>query len=634
MPALGSGRSPTREAPVIDGADERLEWTEGVADHARTVVVPLANPDTAIDLLRIARGLLPDAGGRLLAIVVVTDDADAEKSRDVSEGMQALIDTMADRLTGATVTFRTRTATSVARGILDSIRDSGADSVVLGIRAPSEDDEQTRLGAVVESVVDAAACDVVIHRPGAEGGLDDVERLLVAVDGRTPSRNAVRVATLLRRGLQVDLDLVHAHVSEVPASRGEAVVARSMADLVTEREVGTQVVEADDPVAAIAGEVREGDLLVLGFGHEERASSLEIGSVGRALLDEVDGPVLTVARVQVSRSTVHERLRRVAAWLHPRLTDVEQDSMRSHGESAAEPTLDYVAMTAVSGIIASFGLLLDSAAVIIGAMLVAPLMNPLQAFGIGVVAGRATVAMRALWTIALGSVLVFVVAAVSGLLVGVAAPTAEMASRGSPSLLDAAVALAAGVAGAYATARKDIPAALAGVAIAAALVPPICAAGLALAAGRYGLAGGASLLFLVNIVCIAVVSAVVFQWLGLRPRDRTRTERGQKALAVGTVATLVVLLAALVVVGARKVRVDERPLEAVVAEASADAALAEVAVVSGGPPVRVRVIVDLAEGADAELPQRLARELRRALEQQVGEPVDTRLVVREVVAID
>lgn len=606
-----------------------------MADHARTVVVPLANPDTAIDLLRIARGLLPDAGGRLLAIVVVTDDADAEKSRDVSEGMQELVDTMADRLTGATVTFRTRTATSVARGILDSIRDSGADSVVLGIRAPSEDkDEQTRLGAVVESVVDAAACDVVIHRPGVEGGLDDVERLLVAVDGRTPSRNAVRVATLLRRGLQVDLDLVHAHASEVPASRGEAVVARSMADLVTEREVGTQVIEADDPVAAIAAEVREGDLLVLGFGHEERASSLEIGSVGRALLDEVDGPVLTVARVQVSRSTVHERLRRVAAWLHPRLTDVEQDSMRSHGESAAEPTLDYVAMTAVSGIIASFGLLLDSAAVIIGAMLVAPLMNPLQAFGIGVVAGRATVAMRALWTIALGSVLVFAVAAVSGLLVGVAAPTAEMASRGSPSLLDAAVALAAGVAGAYATARKDIPAALAGVAIAAALVPPICAAGLALAAGRYGLAGGASLLFLVNIVCIAVVSAVVFQWLGLRPRDRTRTERGQKALAVGTVATLVVLLAALVVVGAGKVRVDERPLEVVVAEASADAALAEVAVVSGGPPVRVRVIVDLAEGADAELPQRLARELRRALEQQVGEPVDTRLVVREVVAID
>lgn len=610
-----------------------LSWTHRrVADHARTVVVPLANPDTATDLLRVARALLPDEGGRLIGLVVVLDDADAEKSRELSGGMRELVEVMDDRLSGAAVEFRTRTATSVARGILDTIRDAGADAVVLGIRSRDEEGE-TRLGPVVESVIEAATCDVVVYRPNAARGLDEVDRLLVAVDGGEPSRDAVRVATFLRRGLRVALELVHVQEPGASERQGHAVIARSMAELVANREATIRVVEGEEVVDGLRDTVEDGDLVVVGFNHADRATQLEHGAVGRALLEAVDAPVITVARMGRSPNGLTARMRRVGAWLHPRLTDVEQDTMRSYAEGAAEARLDYLAMTAVSGVIAAFGLLLDSAAVIIGAMLVAPLMQPLTAFGIAVVAGRPRLAVRALTTVLIGTGLVMAVSILSGVVVGASVPTEEILSRGSPSLLDAAVALAAGMAGAYATARKDIPAALAGVAIAAALVPPIGAAGLAIAAGRGGLAAGASLLFAVNIVCIAVISAVVFQWLGLRPADDHRTEAGQVALAAASVGALVVLMGLLVVVDARRVRVDERPIEASLADAGYDVDLAELTVLDDRSPTVVRVVLDVMdlEAADREPLAALLAEQVRA---QLGADAATRLVLRDVVVPD
>lgn len=591
-------------------------------------MVPLANPDTAIDLLRVARGLLPDAGGRILAQVVVLDDADAEKSRELSDGMRELVSVMDDRLAGCTVSFRTRTATSVARGILDAIRDAGADAVVLGIRSRGVDGE-ARLGPVVESVIEAAACDVIVYRPAPGRGLESVRRLLVAVDGELPSRSAVRVATFLQRGLRVGLELVHVQPPGGGDRRGHAVIARSMADLVAVGAANLRVVEADDVVAGLAEAVGPTDLVVVGFTHAKRASSMEHGAVGRAMLEAVDAPVLTVARKPPGQSSLQERWRRIGSWLHPRLTDVEQGSLRAFAEGAAESRLDYLVMTALSGLLAAFGLLLSSAAVIIGAMLVAPLMNPLQAFGIALVSGRPRLAIRAFGTVASGSLAVFGLALVTGLLVGVAAPTSEMLSRGSPSVLDAGVALAAGVAGAYATARKDIPAALAGVAIAAALVPPIGAAGLGVAAGRPALAAGASLLFLVNVVCIAVVSAVVFQWLGMRPSHHERTERGRATLAVVTVGALVGLVGVLVAVDARRARIDERPLEARIDDPAWDVDLAELGVLDDDASV-VRIVLDVIELDDADRDE-LARRLSSEVRKQLGEDARTRLVLRDVV---
>jgi uncharacterized membrane protein len=107
--------------------------------------------------------------------------------------------------------------------------------------------------------------------------------------------------------------------------------------------------------------------------------------------------------------------------------------------------------------------------------------------------------------------------------------------------------MAAGVVGAYATARKDIPAALAGVAIAAALVPPLCTTGLAIAFGDFELAYGSFLLFSTNIVSVVVVGGLVLRWMGMRPSSEDPRGRALTGMAI-----MVALLAFVtVVVGLR-----------------------------------------------------------------------------------
>jgi uncharacterized hydrophobic protein (TIGR00271 family) len=179
-------------------------------------------------------------------------------------------------------------------------------------------------------------------------------------------------------------------------------------------------------------------------------------------------------------------------------------------------------------------------------MLVAPLLGPLTAVSVGLVTAAIHLARKASVTLVVGSAVSVLCAWLVGTLIPVDAATSEMAARGSPTLIDAGVALAAGVVGAYATARKDIPAALAGVAIAAALVPPICTFGLGIAIGDAELAVGALLLFAANIVSVAVVGAAVFWWFGMKPPPSRRTTRlaytSLVILSVLALSTILVLL--------------------------------------------------------------------------------------------
>jgi uncharacterized hydrophobic protein (TIGR00271 family) len=174
-------------------------------------------------------------------------------------------------------------------------------------------------------------------------------------------------------------------------------------------------------------------------------------------------------------------------------------------------------------------------------MLVAPLMSPLIAFSVGMTTGRIRLIRRSLLSVVQGFVLAFILALLIGIISPSSLVTAEMAGRGNPTVLDMGVALASGIIGAYATARKDIPAALAGVAIAAALMPPVCTIALALAYEDLSLARGAALLFTTNIVSIILAAWAVFFWLGLRPRMVQESRVRQF-----TSAALVVVFAAII----------------------------------------------------------------------------------------
>lgn len=201
-------------------------------------------------------------------------------------------------------------------------------------------------------------------------------------------------------------------------------------------------------------------------------------------------------------------------------------------------------MLALSVIVAVMGLLAGSAAVVIGAMLLAPLMTP--------VLGTAAALAMGLPRKALVSGLRVVVATVGCIALAYLASkvaltssvtlSSEIESRTRPDVRDLMVALAAGAAGSYATVRADASSSLPGVAVAVALVPPLATVGITLEAGNMVWAQGALLLYLTNLVAIVFVSIIVFLVTGFVPPRRVATTvpRIVAAMAVTVIAVVAI----------------------------------------------------------------------------------------------
>ncbi|MFP4323381.1 MAG: TIGR00341 family protein, partial [Anaerolineales bacterium] len=260
----------------------------------------------------------------------------------------------------------------------------------------------------------------------------------------------------------------------------------------------------------------------------------------REVLNRCDGPVILVSRY-TDNNPVQRGYRRWMTWLRPMLTRAEEDEIVREARDHAIPTLDYHVLFLLSILIASLGLLLNSPAVVIGAMLVAPLVQPLMAYSVGMVTGRIPLMRRASVTVMIAALLGLLLTILLGLFLPIKVPTDQMLARGNPTVLDAGVALVSGFAAAYATARRDIPAALAGVAIAAALVPPLATAGLAIAFRSADLAFGAFSLFVMNILYISLAGWSVFFWLGMRPRTEEE-QANHRQVSAAFVGLLVVPL--------------------------------------------------------------------------------------------
>lgn len=176
--------------------------------------------------------------------------------------------------------------------------------------------------------------------------------------------------------------------------------------------------------------------------------------------------------------------------------------------------LPYVFMNMLAAIIACYGLLADSPAVVIGAMIVALLLGPIAAVALALVDGDSELLRKALLALTAGTVVVVATALVIGLIHREIPITEEIMARTSPNLMDLMVALAGGAAGAYASVSPRLSTALVGVAIATALVPPLSAGSMLLARGEYQLALGAYLLTFTNMVAIQFAASVVLLLCG------------------------------------------------------------------------------------------------------------------------
>ncbi|GAB4516968.1 MAG: hypothetical protein OHK0046_23100 [Anaerolineae bacterium] len=595
------------------------EASQSVSDQARVVLVPLANPETALHLLRLATALTHSEEGKVVALIVSLGDME-DKAKAIDK-LQKMVENLRDE--GHNIVLETVEATSIARGILDTARQLGADLIMLGIKRAVRGEIQ--LGAVVESVINTSPCDVLVYRHSQS---PEFSRVVIPVDDSFQTQVAARVGIRLAKGFNTRIEAMYAQSGSRSVYEGLAHIEQAIADIPGREAVKRTVITAQNPVQGILTRTSEDDLLMVGFGARRDLGLWMSGDIARGLLDKAEGPVVIVSRSHTANIGTGRLLRRFTGWVRPALTRIEQDEIVRNAQDMATLTIDYVMLILVAATLATLGLLLNSAAVIIGAMLVAPLMSPLIGLSTGLTVGRVFIAQRALLTLVIGVGMALLVAVFLGVLLPFNTPTMEMNARGQPTLLDAAVALASGIVGAYATARKDIPAALAGVAIAAALMPPVCTVGLGLAFGMFDLAFGAAILFSTNIICIILAGVLVFFWLGMGVQRYPHISPLAQWVAIGLLVAAAIPVAVELVVLTRETQQDTA-IRDQLALALDDSSEVTEFTVERGDPMRITATVR----SSSDLTSQDVAEIQRRIAQELGETLHLELVVQPVVRL-
>ncbi|MCJ7535704.1 MAG: DUF389 domain-containing protein, partial [Anaerolineales bacterium] len=249
--------------------------------------------------------------------------------------------------------------------------------------------------------------------------------------------------------------------------------------------------------------------------------------------------------------------------------------------------------------IATMGLLTNSVAIIIGAMLVAPLMSPILGMGMASITGDGHLLRDSISGVIQGAIVAIVVSFLWTWLnrslpfILLQEVPGEVIARTNPSPIDLTIAVAGGIAAAYALAQPHLSAALPGVAIATALMPPLCTIGVGLALDRMDIAGGAGLLFVTNTVAIAFAATLVFSSLGFGPKAITAANRLPRSLIFAALLT-VTLMIPLTYVSVNFVQEAKarRQIEEVVqeeVERILDAELVELSIESEGDVLRMNM---------------------------------------------
>lgn len=209
-------------------------------------------------------------------------------------------------------------------------------------------------------------------------------------------------------------------------------------------------------------------------------------------------------------------------------TRISRDELLEDIDSTTKVNTVYLAMVGLSALVAAIGLIRDQVAVVIGAMVIAPLLGPNVALSLSTILGDTSMLRRALRANAIGVGLALVLALAMGLLLNPDPTTPELAARSDVGLSDLVLALASGAAGTLAF-TSGAPSTLVGVMVAVALMPPTMAVGLHAGAGHLQEAGRAATLLLANVICVNLAGTLTFALMGVRPRTWWEANRASQA---------------------------------------------------------------------------------------------------------
>lgn len=600
---------------------------------AYPVLVPVANPDTAMNLVNFAAAIARAHDGHVtvLQVVPVPEQQPLDTSRYKARARQSLLERVLAQRDRYDVPIEgiTRLARHVPQGILDTIGEESPQVLVMGWNARQATEDRQGLGHILDEVLQNAPCNIVIVRGEWQ---DSMSSILVPAAGGPHAPVAAQFALDVTEQTGGEVALLNVKTDDETTLEERLELVNSLREELSAPErVEPCVIEAETPLEGILKALEEHDAVFLGASEHDFLDRQLFGQIPIQVAHNTDKMLALVhGHTPLTEMVARKALSSLSDVL-PSLTPDEQLETYYRMRRAAHPSVNFFVLIAASAVIATLGLLLNSVAVIIGAMLVAPLMSPFISMAMGIVTGDVQTMRSAGTSIFQGTLLSIFIAIISTLISPLAEATPEILARTQPNLLDLLIALVSGVAGAYAIARKEVEAALPGVAIAAALMPPLCTIGIGVALGNPGMAGGALLLYLTNLVAIVFASAIVLLLLGMRPpqrADRQRWLRQGLAISLISLAVVSIPLGFFLFRAAQRSQVESQT-QAIFREHvqawEVDGELANLAIDMGWREVAVSGTLYV----DTRVTPEQIDELDRALERALDRDVDVRLFVIE-----
>lgn len=319
-------------------------------------------------------------------------------------------------------------------------------------------------------------------------------------------------------------------------------------------------------ITAIAAETDAADVQVGSALQDGRTMvSIVVGDIDRqALLDRLQAAlgksldwriVMMPADTVIEQQTEEQQKKLAEAQRAEEESEEERkekqarasrEELRNLVEAGVRTDADFILLVVLSTVVASVGLERDSVAVLIGAMVIAPLLGPNVAFAFGAAIGDHALMLSATRSGAIGILLSVIVAAVLVFVVPVNIVSHELLARTSVDYAGIALALASGAAAALSI-TTGLSSTLVGVMVAVALLPPAATLGITAAAGRSDLAGGAAMLLVANVACVNLAAQIVFLAKGVKPRTWNDRQNARRAVAIN-LATWIGLIAVLIAV--------------------------------------------------------------------------------------
>lgn len=401
------------------------------------------------------------------------------------------------------------------RIILQETQKTKAEVVVLGWGG-KESRGRYILSQTLDAVLQEASNDIIISQ---RNYTRQPQNILIPVAGGPNAIHAVKIAHQMNPGAKITLLYVASHHAKAELNAGRErlkEIDKSFPNI----ETTHKVIVATSPVEGILREAGRGyNLLIVGASAERNiVNRFVFGNIPKTIFNQ--SPISTII---LRRKIPFLRSARQKLWVRlfnflPNVSVGEQTKAYQSIQRGIRHNVDYSFTLALGALFAALGFLLDSPEIIVGAMMVSPLMASILGMSLNIVLGESRNFWRALMMMLRGVVLAIIMGSVIGLIAPNPQVTHEMLAFSQPSLLDLGIALIAGTTAAYSISRSNVSNAFAGVAVAAALTPPLANVGLTLVMGAFDLTRGAGLLFITNLIAIIAAGALVFIWLGFRPR--------------------------------------------------------------------------------------------------------------------